>query len=1307
MDRKHLAILIALALFFSGCLQAPAKLGCCLKKNATERQGCVLYNDSSDTITNLIDRTLNAGDGLPCNVTANFCNVSYSDSAEPYVIPICTESDILTCRQPDCLAMVCGDFKFKPPIAPGLSSDGDGVKTDVPADTEEEAAMQFYHSQCRFLPMDGNLKKIMKSSKSSLNVFRVGVGGSFDEYEQYRYSFPMSDKFCAVNPPREGQLRVDRYMNYLDPAQRIAWDPIDGITTNCMVDGAGILPPYDMDESLRASPTTGTIAGDSGSASFSYSTVTPDKSAYKFAHWGRLDYGELENNWGYYYLYSGFFSSFSAHKKIDNDYYKKWLSIAHASVIYGKSATAANTTRAEFECDISSTDCYSAICATTTYNRVVMLTAPDANGITQEVVTDCESYTDENMKTRIICYPTTNVVINGPNTAPGRTFAGVDARLAHVEGDGALRYYNVNNTACGIFDEKQLEKFVDWEYMGGWSYGGVWADKTCPNIMDNSLMTHGQLLESVGQITKTTDTPMTWFNYSDNTWHSQVSQSSYGPPAGGVLFFGKTDPQGEYNGKQVIGYGNVANGQADDLLVVKNCGMVEGADYDYIQVPSNPRDWGSLKNMFLGYFKLRFQGMKAISTEDSCGWTGCKLYDDAPTKACSYFYDFFFAGLPWVINMEKDVYPTQGSLYSGSILNNEIQQAMTKVNRFSETMVSSNIGDTCALRGLNSGYFNNPSRNSDDTNYYIWNEYYQPVYNLLFSEYIIVFYNEGDGMLGNCALDPATLMPKVRTFGWCEPCTTSTLAYQTVSIRDDGRYTPGSLANIENGGAVAATATQNLVCKGGSELQCANNLISDMNVYSLDDEDDFGGPRTYPEASVLKERLGNYMKSGVMPVLDMSSAENWEENPDGDMDEYDFQRLIGKMGAVVVIVDRVHDSDNASEKAQNISTRTALIRSRCYGCLTAFHVSGPSSNESLRERAHEVFTNNFGNKFTVDMVTYDYPISDHSGMLPAMGSDILAADPSANLTVNYSQIIANDIASYSQAVLETDNKPSILVGLTLDSDDAVFNTQEKQTALFGTILRSQDELIKSGLIGIIYSPARQPRFGPFVGPEVGVVDVDANNTGTKNTKFCALQNAMQLMTAAPPIAVYALTNSVNYTECVPCESLEKSQGGCTADALMCDDGILCTPPYGLSHSDVEGNFRCEGETIVDDPAGDRCPLCVDIPGTYTCTFSYSNGTIETRSGNMTDLQSDAYLDILAGIEKPEKCCLQDSYGQRYSYVKRSSESGINKPLAFSKTGDEEADCGLSTSIDSIKEAQSFCSIQIPVKDYDVVCTLSH
>ncbi|MEW6723167.1 MAG: hypothetical protein AB1324_07925 [Candidatus Micrarchaeota archaeon] len=1317
MDRKTALFVLFAAFFLAGCLTPTQKIGCCLKENATtdepDGRGCVLYNDSSDSIIDMIALTNLEADGQKCNETGGTCNVSIPGLPLPYLVPICTEDDILTCRQPDCLAMVCGDFKFKPAIAPGLVTSGDDVSADVPADTQEQSAVQFYKAQCRFLPMDGNLKKILKNSKSAINVFRMGVGGSFDEFEQYRYFFPMSDKFCAVNPPREGELRVDRYINYLNPATLDQYDPITGITYNCIDESDGAPPaPFTYDETATGT-RSGTMIQQYNSASYSYSVQLKDKNTYKFATWARLNYPEdAVYYWGFW---GAEYDSSSLNKKIDDAFYKKWLSIAHADKIYGLSGADVNTTRAPFECDSTGTECYSGLCSITTYNRAVMLTLPDANGFSQEIVTDCETYVDEYRQTKIVCAPTVDVDITGPTTAPDREYAKVDARTVHMDGPPFL---SATGT-CGIADSEHLKLFYDWLYAGGgYGFGDPWSDATCGGALSNAYAANPVTATNIGNITNGASSYMYWYNSTAGIWNSSFSEQSQGPPAGGVLFFGDVEPEASYNGKKVIGYGLATPQQVDDLLVVKNCDMVEGTDYEIVQVPDNPSDWGTLKNVFAGYWRQRFSGMNAVNTEDGCGLTRCKLYDDAPTLSCSYFYDFFWTGLPWVINADKQPHPaspaTFGAGTSTFVLASEIGIAAKKINRFSETYASQSDATSCTLRGMHAGYYINPSREQDDTNYYIWVTGRTPTYDLLYSKYIVLFYDRGVGKIGECAIDAATGMPKVKTFGWCEPCTTSTLAYQKVSVLDDDEgYIPGGIANVESGGVVDLSPTDKRICQivDGSEVECANNFISDAADYSFESAADYPGfPRTYPDGSVLKERMGNYMKSGVMPVLDLSDGSNWEE----ENDEYDFQRLAGSMGASVVIVDTLDNESDAAASAGNISDRSAAVRSRCFGCLTAFHVRGADDNESFANITNTVFSTNFGAKFTIDLITFDYSITAHSSGMAAKEAEILAIDPSANVTVNVSQAVADDIASYSQLVLQGQGKPSMLVGLNLDSNDAYW-TESKYPVLFETIVMSQDKLIKSGLIGIIYQPARQnyaPLFG-YIGPNNALVDITeagllgTQSYGTKNAKFCALQGAMQKMTAAPPVAIFTRTQAVNVSYCQPCTSLEKTQGICGAEALTCDNGLTCTPPAGLSLSQIEGNFRCAEGTVIDDPAGDRCTLCEDMTGTsYSCEFRYSNGTVQTFNGMVSELDSDVFLDYIAGIPKPQKCCLENTDGSRYSYYKRSSGSQINKPIAFSKTGDPQADCGLTADIAAIKEAQSFCAIEIPVKDYDVTCTLS-
>jgi hypothetical protein len=143
----------------------------------------------------------------------------------------------------------------------------------------------------------------------------------------------------------------------------------------------------------------------------------------------------------------------------------------------------------------------------------------------------------------------------------------------------------------------------------------------------------------------------------------------------------------------------------------------------------------------------------------------------------------------------------------------------------------------------------------------------------------------------------------------------------------------------------------------------------------------------------------------------------------------------------------------------------------------------------------------------------------------------------------------------------------------------------------------------------------------------------------------------------------------------------------------------------MGEAEILGSYRCPEDTVIDDPGGQRCQICSDVAGTYSCTFRYSNGTVDIQTGNMSEITTDAYMDIMAGISRTDKCCLEDAAGERHTFFKRTSQSVLNRPIAFSKTGDPNVDCGLSTDISSLGDALSFCGMDIPLKDYDVSCTI--
>jgi predicted RNA-binding Zn-ribbon protein involved in translation (DUF1610 family) len=1313
-------VFIVLAVLVAGCLQPVAKLGCCLKENLSE--GCVLYNTTDFQPYDYTGFTNGPCDDPDSN-TSGHCNVTIGE--KDYLIPICTQDQLVPCIAPNCTAMVCGDFTFTPRIAPGFISIEES-EGDVPPNLEEAPAAQFHKARCEFLPMDADLRNIMKNTKSQINVFRVGVGGSFDEYDQYRYFFPMSDKFCNINPPQDADdLRVDRYMNYLTPDLE-DYDPVTDITENCLDDSGAVPAPFGFSED--SAPRDSEIKG----RNFPYEPVVPDKSNYNFSHYGRLDY---ESRWtsaagGYYQYNKPFTDQFSVYKKIDEEFYRRELSIAHAETIYG--LTSANTTRAPFECNIAGYDCYSGSCDIRVYNRGVLVEFPGALQGGDEVVADCAKVEDANGLARIICAPTKSVSVSGSGLPPARNYAKVDAIPAHIEGD-ENKYYKFQSYAQNnsLLDERWMD-FSTSDYATD-SYEGA------TRIITRTSAEGGISFEYIEK----KDCPWDYGVNDDTTrvWCSFTEVAPSGPPAGGAVFFGKLkdDATVRYMGETIIGYAIASPGEFENMMVVKNCGLDmteestfppppdadpvsepefytacilecqglcpaatpgECSDYcygggavappctppppsiltntdDFVRVelsgPEDP-DWRALMIAFKPYFKEMTSAMTLKGFKDGCG------------KRLNA-YDPIIASMPWVINYDKGMRNTGGSrkeMDEMEYLASISAQGIRELNTYDEPMTEhSRDTSSCELRRSTMP----------------WNLFRPSYYNLLFSKHIYLFkYDEGSKMLGDCAVDDVTYLPEMKTFGWCEPCTSSTLAFQELETVDRV-YMPGFSGNIEG----SSSTNEESICeseydiRGGFWGYTAEDNVSCFNPYITDIDDyqgsigGIGSPRTVPEASVLKERLGNYMKSGVMPVLDLSDDSNWNiSNPDfdiypgfklfwwtsaaspGEYDEYDFERLIGEMGAAVVIVDHISGNATADEVEQ-IAERSSIVKEKCFGCIVALHVDKPMSNESLRDSLDSVFLADPWADVNIDMVTFDYPASEHFA------------------TLFGGKEVAGEIASYGRMALQSWGKPTMVVGLNIQTHSGW--TADEYESFFVDIITEQDQLVKAGVIGVIYSPARTSATSGM-GSE-GLVKLDSTGVGSKGDKFCAFQQAAERMTAEPPTALFTRTAVMETVNCTKCTSIEKIQGNCD---MACENGIACGLPVGVI--DGTGEYKCPDGVVVAP-----CQLCNESGSTYTCTLSHANGTVQTISGPMSDVSSDIYMDVIAGIPKPDKCCLQDNE-YNYTFTKQSFASPVSRPIAFSETGDPNADCGFGQDTGVIRELSTFCGMEtLSVSEYDINCTI--
>ena len=1263
-------VILGLLLLVSGCVKPVTKLGCCAKANIS--QGCVLLNmTTAQLMPEYIERTNGPCDNEAAG-TKGHCNVTIGENT--YLIPICTDAELNSCLNPDCTAMVCGDFLFKPKVAPGVIATEEGTaKVDVPPESEEEEnTIGFYKAQCRFFPMDFKLRSIMKTTKSSINVFRIGVGGSFDEFDNYRYYFPLSDRYCNINPKRaETDIRVDRYMNYLDLS-----GPSDG----------GEYDPSNLGECMNLSlpepPFRYGWAGNLTSGHYE------EQYEYEFANYYKLLYpGEKENPSGKC-LGGEQWSASDNYRKLDREFYRKWLTVTYFDKIYG-------TGRAPFECT-NGQECYSGTCSFDFYSRGTNLLNDGS-----EFFGDCNYFTDITGDRIVVCSPISNFAQSAKGEIPTINYAPVTVNLAKISielddydaedimevkekdpkngcGDYSKDWWVLGCIGdCGDMGEDyRCELRREWCDFSGNDLGKYKCEEGGGGVLDfendKQIVSKDVSLTKMPaniSIEKKPKKECTWF-YGDNDDTTEVDcpvlEMTHGevyPPAGGFVFFGK-DLGIKWKDRTVIGYGFVNEPQYTKFI--QGCGL-GGSWYDVVEIgPPNGTTWQNLMDAFAPMFEAR---MNATARELKGS------IDDG---------ELILSSMPWVLAYKR---LDSSDTYAGG--------------RYT-------ISSIAAQKLRERNFFGFPEPNADGTSTAELDSH--PIggdshvsFLLLYPKKIILFYEPTIDTLGSCKYDKAAGLPALKEYGWCEPCTISTLAYQNISAKD-WAYMP--MVEIKESPLHSTEVERNPVTRlcecsrdfkfgDGMGIQFFHNFtcfaphITDLDEYngiSLVKEETLferiiqgtGAARTVPEASLMKERLGDYMKAGVLPIIDMSDSSNWNKTISTSdkliqYDEYDFERLFGDMGTVITIVDSVQGAPTAvsEEKLSTISERAAIIRTHCWRCLTAVRITSPYSDEGFNATLDSLFSDPALRK-DIDIVAFDYS--------PPL---ITSTRPELVLDENISERITKHLTSLSRTVLQKTRKPSLVLNFYTTGEG--FWNSDVTESLLRNMASNQDKLKDAGIIGIVWMPVR----GRLPTGGMGIVDT-TRGPGVKGEMFCAVQKGFDTFVNPQPIVIYSLVQAVESVNCTICTAYEKTAGLCNK---QCENGIECTVPEGSYPRGTE--WTCPTGIVLEP-----CRLCNETPGYFDCTYKYYNGSLKTVRYDSSYISSDLYMDVLAGLKKPNICCLETPEGIKYSYNKRIIQGGSTTPIVFPATGMEGASCGGGGTIPS-----GFCGMQaVPVRNYDVDCT---
>jgi hypothetical protein len=199
-------------LFMSGCaFNNPEYIDCCSRGGINN--GSVLCPEG------LLNATRDKPGGTDySNIKINCSNDISGNCTDlggtVLSLPLCAEAASSPCLQPSCTAMVCG--KTTHVVKPMMTTKGAeeaGNQTGKFDTSTVGEAVGLYGTTCEFRPLDEETQKMIKRSmgKMYVNTFRFGVGSSFDDYEEGRLYFPVSDAIVSMTPERELK---DRFTNY-------------------------------------------------------------------------------------------------------------------------------------------------------------------------------------------------------------------------------------------------------------------------------------------------------------------------------------------------------------------------------------------------------------------------------------------------------------------------------------------------------------------------------------------------------------------------------------------------------------------------------------------------------------------------------------------------------------------------------------------------------------------------------------------------------------------------------------------------------------------------------------------------------------------------------------------------------------------------------------------------------------------------------------------------------------------------------------------------------------------------------------
>ncbi len=594
------------------------------------------------------------------------------------------------------------------------------------------------------------------------------------------------------------------------------------------------------------------------------------------------------------------------------------------------------------------------------------------------------------------------------------------------------------------------------------------------------------------------------------------------------------------------------------------------------------------------------------------------------------------------------------------------------------------------------GYYNYEDIYYED-NYYKEDYRYSPNYISILST-------------GRCKLEKGSHeeMPKLRRYGWCEPCSYATIALQVVKTTTPS-YLPGAIIPLlppsvsSSKTQASADAYQGLdgwcdpssYCKSLCSIGCKKWDYGSCDEYydqSLTDPIIFGSsgtlwhpatgikcgdaypwPTTNPEITYLQTQLTDLLSRGVLPVLDLSDDEIWKAvqvknifgSKIGEYSDYNIKYLLGLNKGPIIVVIKSFDSqisDHSSIDAL-IKYRSEQVKYYCSKCLVAVHVSNANTENDLKtlESLFKLIPNHsscydfkdipvFCNKDLVnaiDIITFNVNLKDYSDNTICTATDVPY--------YSYMPIVTN-ITQFGRDVLYLFQKPTLIQHF--NATGFCGNDEKKTQSALSYMFTNQLHFAKAGITGMIIT---NPDYKTYSNP------LQASDYSTLNIPdSCALEKASHFILEGKQAYLYQkqYTMPQDKVLCMKKNDIEKIID--PSVNLKCANGAECTLPVGATN---KADYKCQQNNIPEP-----CKQCALDTRQLECRITQLDGSKLTNIYNITDF-NDAYQQFIGSMPYGEQCCLQGSTGLNYTYIKNTITPKASAPLMYSKKGYENEDCG--------------------------------